>query len=57
MTSAAALLCAGAAHAQEAPADPVTQVDDVVVTADGHEILTNAVPRDADAVEAILATR
>lgn len=31
--------------------------DDVVVTADGHEVLTNAVPRDADAVEAVLASR
>ncbi len=31
--------------------------DDVVVTKSGHEVLTDAVPRDADAVEAILATR
>lgn len=31
--------------------------DDVVVTADGHEVLTGGVPRDADAVEAILASR
>ncbi len=31
--------------------------DDVVVTADGHEVITGGVPRDADAVEAVLATR
>jgi Xaa-Pro aminopeptidase len=31
--------------------------DDVLVTADGHEVLTGAVPRDIDAVEAVLATR
>lgn len=31
--------------------------DDVVVTADGHEVLTHGVPRDADAIEAVLASR
>ena len=31
--------------------------DDVLVTADGHEVLTDAVPRDIDAVEAVLASR
>ena len=31
--------------------------DDVLVTADGHEVLTDAVPKDPDAVEAVLATR
>ncbi|TNJ35570.1 aminopeptidase P N-terminal domain-containing protein [Arenimonas terrae] len=31
--------------------------DDVLVTADGHEVLTGAVPRDIEAVEAVLATR
>ncbi|MFY2763286.1 aminopeptidase P N-terminal domain-containing protein [Arenimonas sp. MALMAid1274] len=31
--------------------------DDVLVTAQGHEVLTEGVPRDADAVEHILATR
>ncbi|MBW8312258.1 MAG: aminopeptidase P N-terminal domain-containing protein [Rhizobium sp.] len=31
--------------------------DDVVVTADGHEVLTHGVPREADAIEAVLATR
>ncbi len=31
--------------------------DDVLVTPDGHEVLTGAVPRDIEAVEAVLATR
>jgi len=31
--------------------------DDVLVTADGHEVLTRAIPKDADALEAILAAR
>ena len=31
--------------------------DDVAITRDGHEVLTDGVPRDADAIEAVLATR
>ncbi|WP_146906994.1 aminopeptidase P N-terminal domain-containing protein [Arenimonas daejeonensis] len=31
--------------------------DDVLVTGEGHEVLTEAVPKDPDAVEAVLATR
>jgi Xaa-Pro aminopeptidase len=31
--------------------------DDVLVTADGHEVLTDGVPRDADAVQDVLAAR
>ncbi|PRH83559.1 aminopeptidase P N-terminal domain-containing protein [Arenimonas caeni] len=31
--------------------------DDVAITRDGHEVLTDAVPRDTDAIEAVLATR
>jgi Xaa-Pro aminopeptidase len=31
--------------------------DDVVITKAGHEVITDGVPRDADAVEAVLATR
>ena len=31
--------------------------DDVAITRDGHEVLTDAVPKSADAVEALLATR
>ena len=31
--------------------------DDVAVTKDGHEILTDGVPKDAEAVEAVLAAR
>jgi Xaa-Pro aminopeptidase len=31
--------------------------DDVAVTRDGHVVLTAAVPRDADALEALLAAR
>src|SRR5687768_16363857 len=31
--------------------------DDVAITKDGHEVLTGGVPRDADAVCAVLATR
>jgi len=31
--------------------------DDILVTADGHEVLTRAIPKDADAIEAILAAR
>jgi Xaa-Pro aminopeptidase len=31
--------------------------DDVVITADGHDVLTGTVPRDIDAVESVLATR
>ncbi len=31
--------------------------DDVLVTPDGHEVLTEAVPREAEAVEAVLAAR
>ncbi|WP_165488678.1 MULTISPECIES: aminopeptidase P family protein [Dyella] len=31
--------------------------DDVAVTRDGHEVLTDAVPREAEAVEALLAQR
>ncbi|ODS63150.1 MAG: Xaa-Pro aminopeptidase [Arenimonas sp. SCN 70-307] len=31
--------------------------DDVAITKDGHEVLTGAVPRDTDAIEAVLATR
>ena len=31
--------------------------DDVLITRDGHRVLTNAVPREIDEVEAILATR
>ena len=31
--------------------------DDVVITKDGHEVLTGGVPRDTDAIEAVLATR
>lgn len=31
--------------------------DDVAVTRDGNDVLTAAVPRDADAIEALLATR
>jgi Xaa-Pro aminopeptidase len=29
--------------------------DDVLVTADGHEVLTSAIPKDAAAVEAVMA--
>ncbi len=31
--------------------------DDVLITKDGHRVLTDAVPREVDAVEALLATR
>jgi Xaa-Pro aminopeptidase len=31
--------------------------DDVLVTKDGHEVLTDGVPRTVDAVEAVLASR
>mgnify|MGYP006197901167 CR=1 FL=1 len=31
--------------------------DDVAITKDGHEVLTDAVPKSPDAVEALLATR
>ncbi len=31
--------------------------DDVAVTRDGNEVLTAAVPKDADAIEALLAAR
>jgi len=31
--------------------------DDVAVTRDGNEVLTAAVPRDADEIEALLAAR
>ena len=31
--------------------------DDVLITKDGHQVLTNAVPREIDAVESLLATR
>ena len=31
--------------------------DDVAVTRDGHEVLTAAMPKDPDAIEALLATR
>jgi len=31
--------------------------DDVVVTRDGNEVLTAAVPRDADEIETLLAAR
>lgn len=31
--------------------------DDVAITKDGHEVLTGGVPRDTDAIEAVLATR
>jgi Xaa-Pro aminopeptidase len=31
--------------------------DDVLVTPDGHEVLTDRVPRDADAVQEVLASR
>lgn len=31
--------------------------DDVAITKDGHEVLTDAVPRDTDAIEAVLASR
>jgi Xaa-Pro aminopeptidase len=31
--------------------------DDVLVTADGHEVLTDAVPKSVDAVEGVLASR
>ena len=31
--------------------------DDVAITKDGHEVLTGDVPRDTDAIEAVLATR
>ena len=31
--------------------------DDVIITKDGHEVLTNGVPREIDAVESLLATR
>ena len=31
--------------------------DDVAITKTGHEVLTDAVPKDADAVEAVLASR
>ncbi|KAA2284994.1 aminopeptidase P N-terminal domain-containing protein [Arenimonas fontis] len=31
--------------------------DDVAITRDGHEVLTDGVPRDPDAVEAVLADR
>jgi len=31
--------------------------DDVAITNDGHEVLTNGVPREIDAVEALLAER
>jgi len=31
--------------------------DDVAITKDGHEVLTSAVPRDTDAIEAVLADR
>ena len=31
--------------------------DDVVITADGHQVLTEGVPRELDAVEAVLASR
>jgi Xaa-Pro aminopeptidase len=31
--------------------------DDVLVTADGHEVLTRAIPKETDAVEAILVAR
>jgi len=29
--------------------------DDVLVTRDGHEVLTDGVPKDADAIEAVMA--
>ena len=31
--------------------------DDVVVTRDGNEVLTAAMPKEADAIEALLASR
>jgi Xaa-Pro aminopeptidase len=31
--------------------------DDVVVTRDGNEVLTAAMPKDAEAIEALLASR
>jgi Xaa-Pro aminopeptidase len=31
--------------------------DDVAITKTGHEVLTNAVPRDVEAVESVLADR
>ena len=31
--------------------------DDVLVTEDGHDVLTAAIPKDADAIEAVLAKR
>ena len=31
--------------------------DDVAITKDGHEVLTDAVPKSPDAVESLLATR
>jgi Xaa-Pro aminopeptidase len=31
--------------------------DDVLITKDGHRVLTDGVPREVDAVEALLSTR
>ena len=44
MSSAAALLTCGAAHAQDAPAEPALQIDDVVVTAERRSTNVQTTP-------------